>query len=149
MDLWQAAKADQPDELERLIAGGADVAVKGEHGWIPLHWAAMHGCESCVRVLLDAGSNPNAKNNHGCTPEDVASSEPVQPPQDSQGAPTLAAKLTCSLVQVAALLRETRRARHVAFAMGLHPRLGDGAGCMVQVLEPEVLRIMCDAVDGN
>ena len=42
-----------------------------------------------------------------------------------------ASRLTGSLVQVKALLREALlrergRARHVAFAMGLHPRLGEG-----------------------
>ena len=50
--------------------------------------APLASCERVVLVLLDAGSEVNAKNNHGCTPEDVASSEPVQPPPDPHGAPT-------------------------------------------------------------
>ena len=50
-------------------------------------------------------------------------------------------------VKVAALLLERWRARHVAFAMGLHPRLGGGSSCCV--LDPEVLRMVLDTVDGK
>ena len=50
-------------------------------------------------------------------------------------------------VKVAALLLERWRARHVAFAMGLHPRLGRVSGCCV--LDPEVVRMVLDAVDGK
>jgi len=53
------------------------------------------------------------------------------------------------LVKVAALLRETaaerRRARHIAFAMWLHPRLGGGAGC--RVLDREMVRMVLETVD--
>ena len=50
-------------------------------------------------------------------------------------------------VKVAALLLERWRARHVAFAMGLHPRLGGGSSCCV--LDPEVVGMVLEAVDGK
>ena len=130
-------------------------------------------------MLLDAGADCSAGDVDGQTPEDRAHSVPVEPhPGGNPGAnfksishrchlrevaieweltkETIHLPLGCLqggspflLVQVKALLRERWRARHVAFAMGLHPRLGEGAGCLVQALDPEVLRMVCDAVDGK
>ncbi len=55
-------------EIERYIAAGGDVNVKGSHGSTLLHWAAACGHKEITSMLLQAGANPNAKDNSGTTP---------------------------------------------------------------------------------
>lgn len=41
---------------ERILCGiGADIETANDEECVPLHWAARHGDEVVVRVLLDAG----------------------------------------------------------------------------------------------
>ena len=141
-----------------LLNAGASVSVKDNMGRTAFHVALERGWdeEEFLTMLMDAGADLAVRDAYGRTPRDCAHSEPVEPRQNCfRGPPTrtIAWKLTSSLVQLTsslvqarALLRERWRARHVAFAMGLHPRLGAGAGCLVQALDPEVLRMVCDAV---
>ncbi|XP_077984760.1 mitochondrial disaggregase-like [Glandiceps talaboti] len=57
--LFTAALTDDVVELNRLIKDGIDVDQRHELGWTPLMVAAMNGNECAVRVLLDAGANPD------------------------------------------------------------------------------------------
>ncbi|KAJ1487137.1 ankyrin repeat-containing domain protein [Baffinella frigidus] len=123
--LHRAAITGRENIVRVLLDHGADVACKDYGDGTPLHGAAEHNFDGVVTMLLDAGADV-AKGIQGSTPEDQATSELVK-----------------------ALLRERWGARHVAFAMGLHPRLGEGSGCLVRSMEPEVLRMVCDAVDGQ
>lgn len=60
-------------EISRaLIAAGADVNAMQHGGWTPLHAAALHGNVPLVRLLLEAGANPAAKNDTGQTPAALA-----------------------------------------------------------------------------
>ena len=50
--------------------------------------------------------------------------------------------------KVAALLLERLlRTRHIAFAMGLHPRLGGEGGCRVPMLGADAVRLVLEVVD--
>ena len=136
--VWRATNSvDATGEVLRLIDGGADVKSKDWDGWTALHVAAFKDHEPVVRILLDAGADLAALDRSGQTPEDRAPYAQVGPQ----------AALVRG-VQVKALLRDRWRARHVAFAMGLHPRLGDGSGCLMQALDLEVVRMVLNAVDG-
>jgi uncharacterized protein len=55
-----------------LIAKGADVNTVQHGGWTALHAAALHGNLPLVRLLLDAGAKPGAKNETGQTPAGLA-----------------------------------------------------------------------------
>jgi len=110
-----------------LLENGADVNVKATSGITPLHEAARRGFREVVRLLIHKGADLQSQNIAGATAEDDATAN--------------------GNVEIAVILRaeaerqaERLRVRQVAFAMGLHDRLG--AGSIVQVLDPEVLRIV-------
>ena len=64
-----AAEFDQVDAARMLVAYGADVSLLDtENDAIALCWAAFYGRPGVVRVLLEAGSDPNQRNKHGLTP---------------------------------------------------------------------------------
>ena len=44
-------------EVKRLIAAGADVNVRGPHGYSLLHWATVNRNEELVGILLQAGAH--------------------------------------------------------------------------------------------
>ena len=74
--IW-AVRHDQPDILRALLAAGADAHTPaGRNGWTPL-MHAIHTRQSAstpderlgvIRILLDAGANPNAPSRGDTTP---------------------------------------------------------------------------------
>ncbi|KAK7098087.1 mitochondrial disaggregase-like isoform X2 [Littorina saxatilis] len=58
--LLSAARMGVQKEISRLIELGADVNCRHDLGWTPLHVAAMNGHSQAVKVLLEAGADPNA-----------------------------------------------------------------------------------------
>ena len=60
------------EEIEALLAGGANVNVKGEDGYTPLHHAASQGHVAAVKRLLEAGAAPDLVDDDGSTPRQVA-----------------------------------------------------------------------------
>lgn len=58
-ELFEAAKRNNLTELKRLIKAGVDVNERHLLGWTALHVAAINNCESAVRILLEAGADPN------------------------------------------------------------------------------------------
>lgn len=67
-----AAVRGSIEELEALIAGGANVNAAGELGNRPLHEAVGQGHRRAIEILLNAGATADAKNDEGKTPRDVA-----------------------------------------------------------------------------
>ncbi|GAI49523.1 unnamed protein product [marine sediment metagenome] len=56
------------DVLELLIAKGADVCERDEHGLTPLHIAVMVGRKQMGLMLMAAGADVDARSNRGNTP---------------------------------------------------------------------------------
>ena len=72
--LHDAASDRNLDEVNRLIATGANVNAQNDGGQTPLHVACYRGFSpSIVEALLVAGADANAKSNTGWTPLHLAS----------------------------------------------------------------------------
>ena len=59
--LHQSALNCDADMTQLLINSGAAIESRDVDGWTPLQAAAAMGADACVKVLLDAGSDPYAK----------------------------------------------------------------------------------------
>src|SRR5690348_16925317 len=64
-DLFRLVRANDLDGLQRLAA---HPNVANGIGETPLHYAATFGSVESVRILLDHGADPNARNRAGATP---------------------------------------------------------------------------------
>jgi len=65
--LFQAIAEELSCFVECMIEYGADIHVRDDLGYTPLHMAIDMGHGKCVRVLLDAGADPNAVSYHAGT----------------------------------------------------------------------------------
>ena len=59
-ELLERAASASPSEVRRLIAAGADVSARDEHGVTALHYVAGHGVPAAARELIGAGADPNS-----------------------------------------------------------------------------------------
>lgn len=57
--LLKAAQLGYVNEVKRALAEGADVNARHTLGWTALHVAAINGRLGAVKVLLEAGADPN------------------------------------------------------------------------------------------
>jgi ankyrin repeat protein len=63
-------KAIRSNDLAALRAMNRQelVETRDQHSWSSLHYAALYGSEQAVKIVLDAGADPNARNQSGATP---------------------------------------------------------------------------------
>src|ERR1017187_1210230 len=66
--LHEAVSSDRKDVAEVLLAHGADVRAKDDHGWTPLLLAAHEGKKDLVEQLLAHGADVNSRDKQGKTP---------------------------------------------------------------------------------
>jgi ankyrin repeat protein len=66
-EYFQVIRENQLPALRRMVADKATVNVAGERGVTPLLYAAAFGSPEAVKILLDAGADPRAKNALGAT----------------------------------------------------------------------------------
>ncbi|MGA9760895.1 MAG: ankyrin repeat domain-containing protein [Gaiellaceae bacterium] len=70
--LIEAVIIEDVDEVNRVIADGADVNDSDKDGFTPLHFAAQNRSPEIASVLISAGANVNASDTHGNSPLWVA-----------------------------------------------------------------------------
>ncbi|KAF2113185.1 hypothetical protein BDV96DRAFT_601378 [Lophiotrema nucula] len=70
--LMLAARQRKPSLVEKLLLHGASVHCRNIKQGIALHYAANSGCARSVKMLLEAGSDPNAQGDRLVTPLMVA-----------------------------------------------------------------------------
>ena len=70
--LYWAVFSNHTDIVDKLISNGADVNVRTDHYWTPLHAAAHNSNTAMIKFLLQRGADPFTKNNRGETALDVA-----------------------------------------------------------------------------
>ena len=76
--VFEAVRAQDAAVLEARVNEGESVNVKNEQGDTPLHVAAEMGSVQMVRMLLQVGSDPLAKNKKGKLASEVAKDEAVR-----------------------------------------------------------------------
>ncbi|HEV7931175.1 MAG TPA: ankyrin repeat domain-containing protein [Actinomadura sp.] len=67
-ELHRAALKDDVRKVRERLESGVAADLGDTAGWTPLHFAAQDGSLAAAKVLLDAGANPNTRNNDGQTP---------------------------------------------------------------------------------
>jgi len=63
-----AANIGSEDSVKALLANSVDANHVGEGGWTPLLASSAQGYTEIMRMLLDAGANPDISNSLGITP---------------------------------------------------------------------------------
>lgn len=63
----RAIRANDLKSLKTLCQEGV-TGVRDRLDWTPLHYAALYGGADSVRILLEAGADPNARNSSQATP---------------------------------------------------------------------------------
>ena len=73
-DMFAAIKADNKQEVERLIAAGANVNVRNaqQYSLTPLGWAAVWGSNNAADFLIARGADVSARDVSGGTPLHMA-----------------------------------------------------------------------------
>ena len=66
-DYFRAIRANDLSSLETLCKWGG-AGARDRLDWTPLHYAAVYGSADAVRIILDAGGDPNARNRSRATP---------------------------------------------------------------------------------
>ena len=67
-DFSHAIRTNDLATLQKLARDQVAVNVENTLHARPLHYAAIHGTSDAVRILLNAGADPNARNQQGATP---------------------------------------------------------------------------------
>ena len=67
-DLFKAASASDENCAALLIGEGAEVNVKSDNDWTPLHETARRSAPEVARLLLEGGADVNAADKDGRTP---------------------------------------------------------------------------------
>lgn len=65
--LHYAAAESRRDEVEKLLAAGADANVQDDHGWTPMHFAAQAVSAECTAALLRSGADTSLCDLYGNT----------------------------------------------------------------------------------
>jgi len=71
-DLWQIAEAGRIEQLDQVLARGADVNACNDSGVTPLMVAAYHGRREIVQALIEHGAKLDAEDINGFTAEMLA-----------------------------------------------------------------------------
>ena len=65
--LHDAVQRCDEGTVTELIAAGVELVSLDELGMAPIHWAVYGGYKRLVRILLQAGADPNVRTRDGAT----------------------------------------------------------------------------------
>ena len=131
--------------VKLLLDHGADVLATDASGYTPLHEAAHKGDAALARMLIHYGGNKMARTNVGETVVDVATRtahEAMARTNLGETVANVAMRKAHDAVLEVIQTETLPRAKGVAFAMGLHERLGEAS--RVNTLDNELLRMVLE-----
>jgi len=67
-----AKEAETPEKLQDCLDGGVDVNIRDSEGCTMLFFTCGFGYEEATKILLEAGADPEVKDNYGRSPLDLA-----------------------------------------------------------------------------
>jgi len=67
MDLIEAAKNSDIENVRLLLESGTEVNIQDRVGWTALMWASRNGNTDIVRLLLEHGVEVNIQDNYSWT----------------------------------------------------------------------------------
>lgn len=67
-----AKEAQTPERLQDCLDGGVDVNIRDSEGCTMLFFTCGFGYEEATKILLEAGADPEVKDNYGRSPLDLA-----------------------------------------------------------------------------
>ena len=67
-----AKEAKTPEKLQDCLDGGVDVDIRDSEGCTMLFFTCGFGYEEATKILLEAGADPEVKDNYGRSPLDLA-----------------------------------------------------------------------------
>jgi len=75
MTLCEAVCTQNIGQMNELLHDRADIIINApdKDGWVPLHYAAEHGFDEGLRLLLESRANVDVPNNEKCTALHIAS----------------------------------------------------------------------------
>jgi len=146
--------AKDPQMIRTMVQNGADINLKGRQGLTPMHWAmkSPENITHVVRTIVRMGADVSLTNEYGITAmDDALYMSRVIRRGRSPHANAIADNMMLNVdayVDEVRKLEDEEMVRHcqVAFAMGIHPRLGEGS--KLRLLYPDVLRMVLERV-GN
>jgi ankyrin repeat protein len=126
--------------VQSLVGVGACVDAQDVTGNTALHHCIRYENPWSVRALLNANANMHITNNIGITPLHMAriAAGPYDAVEWVGVQPQMVHRKSISDTII--LLENRNAENELAVAMGLHPRLGEGA--RIRVLDPDILRMV-------
>jgi ankyrin repeat protein len=138
---YAAIRENDLTTLTAIVAGGANINEKDEHGLTPLMDAAWVGSVDAMKLLLDHGADPNLTNSAGSTALMLATTE--------------IAKVRTLVARGANVNLVTARGRTALFLAAMSDRSADivrlliSAGADVKVVDGMKMTVLHSAALGN
>jgi ankyrin repeat protein len=148
-DFAGAIRANDLSALRKLASTPAAANLENNLRWRPLHYAAIYGSADAVRILLEAGAEPNARNQQQATPLIYAAwnFEKTKLLVDSGAEVNVAAKNGITPLMIAASALGNARSMRYLLAHGADAKATDmlGSDALIRagwMSDPQVVELL-------